>query len=93
MSASIVGEADVSRGCFVLAIDPRVVLGNDNFAQQVDLMLSRMRAGELVAGGDTIRLPGDASRSRMQACLSSGQVAIDSHVLGEIEKLVGDHAQ
>ena len=80
--ASMLGDAEDSRGNLLLAIDPAVVLGERNFRDRMTTLLSRMRET-----GATI--PGDRSRKLLEANLEHDTLAVDPGIVMQLEEIAG----
>ncbi len=78
--ASMLGDTEDSRGNFLLAINPAVVLGEQDFLDRMTTLLSRMRE----TGAS---LPGDRSRKLLEANLEHGTLTLDPTIIAQLREI------
>lgn len=78
--ASMLGDTEDSRGNMLLAIDPAVVLGEQDFRDRMSTLLSRMRE----TGAS---MPGDRSRKLLDANLENGTLLVDPAIITQLEEI------
>jgi len=70
-------------GTVVIAIDPDLMVGRDEFKKNVSDMVSKIRSSRVV-GDDMVRLPGENAQKQYEAAAKNGEVEIDDVVAKEI---------
>ena len=88
--ASIVGDPKDNRANTIIAIDPTVVLGNDNYKDSVELLIKRLTESRTVPGTDAIRLPGVSSNALAKKCEQNNLITLDQDLYQQICKIATD---
>jgi len=76
-NASIFGDKKDNRANTIIAIDPKVVLGNDDYTASTDLLIKRLMESRTEPGADTIRLPGVSSNALARHCEKTNSITLD----------------
>ena len=84
MGASLVGDKHDSRGNFLLAIDPSLLI--DDFAQRAERVIDSIRRGPRQKGCDAIRLPGEHSSALAHSRISAGKMPINRDILQKLQE-------
>jgi LDH2 family malate/lactate/ureidoglycolate dehydrogenase len=70
-------------GTTVMAIDPDLMVGREQFKENISDMIAKMKSSRVKEGG-SIRLPGENAQQQYKAAENSGEVEIDDAVASEI---------
>lgn len=83
-SASIFGDKKDNRANTIIAIDPQVVLGNDDYTDSIDLLVKRLTESRTEPDTDTIRLPGVSSNALARHCEQTNSITLDKNLYQQI---------
>lgn len=94
MGAGVIGDDDTAsnRGMAFIAIRPSALVDQNQFDSAVERMCAKIRSGRRAPESDGIALPGDRSRARMERCLETGTVEIETAVLERVRAIAEGRA-
>ncbi len=75
-----VGDTDHNWGNLILAIDPELLVGREEFKRQITALRESVKSCPTLPGIHEIFLPGEQSERRAAAALQSGFVEIDDRL-------------
>lgn len=75
-----VGDARSNWGDLIVAVDPEIFVGRDQFEAEVDRLLQRVRTTRPRPGFGAVRLPGESARARARQVEVSGYIVIDDQL-------------
>jgi L-2-hydroxycarboxylate dehydrogenase (NAD+) len=85
-----VGDTDHNWGNLILAIDPELLVGREEFQRQTTALRQAVKSCSRLPGVQEIFLPGEQSDRRAVAALQSGYLEIDDRLFGQFrEKITG----
>ena len=90
--AGFVGmDEDKGAGTFVLAIDPGLLVGKDEFMKQTDRLLDAVRAAKPLPGKEVL-LPGEHGDHLRKAAEDSGELEVANAIWNELKAFVEKNA-
>jgi len=90
VGAGVVGDDDAAnnRGTAFIAIDPKVIAGEDAYNDAVTRMIGRIRKSRTASGVPEIQLPGDRGRGRVSAKQAEDSIELDKRLYDELRMLI-----
>jgi LDH2 family malate/lactate/ureidoglycolate dehydrogenase len=86
-------KASGSWGNFVLAIDPKIIWGDDagleRFRERVSTVCQRVKSAKKLPGVDEIFLPGERGDSVAANCLSTDTIEVEANLYKDLCRMAG----
>ena len=86
-------KASASWGNFVLAIDPKIIWGDDsglkNFKERVSTVCQRVKSAEKLPGVEEIYLPGERGDQVAANCISTDSIEIEANLYKDLCRMAG----
>jgi L-2-hydroxycarboxylate dehydrogenase (NAD+) len=86
-----VGDTDHNWGNLILAIDPELLVGREEFQRQMTALRQAVKSCSRLPDVQEIFLPGEQSDRRAAAALQSGYLEIDDRLLRQFREKITGH--
>jgi L-2-hydroxycarboxylate dehydrogenase (NAD+) len=86
-----VGDTDHNWGNLILAIDPELLVGREEFQRQTTALRQAVKSCSRLPGVQEIFLPGEQSDRRAAAALQSGYLEINDRLFGQFREKITGH--
>ena len=86
-------RASASWGNFVLAIDPKIIWGDDDgfgtFKDRVQTVCSRVKSAKILEGVEEIFLPGERGDQVAADCVASDSIELEANLWKDLQAMAG----
>jgi LDH2 family malate/lactate/ureidoglycolate dehydrogenase len=86
-----VGDTDHNWGNLILAIDPELLVGREEFQRQMTALRQAVKSCSRLPGVQEIFLPGEQGDQRAAAALQNGYLEIDDRLFGQFREKITGH--
>jgi L-2-hydroxycarboxylate dehydrogenase (NAD+) len=86
-----VGDTEHNWGNLILAIDPELLVGREEFQRQMEALRQAVKSCSRLPGVQEIFLPGEQSDRRAAAALQSGYLEIDARLFRQFREKITGH--